>query len=69
MRNAKYHANLLKFADEDGNYHFVYIKDYNRLVGLQTNTSKHRFFHCPYCQHGFRHESTLNKIGPMVFFC
>ena len=44
VRNAKSHVNLLNMADEDGNYHFVYIKDYNRLIGSQTNKVKTNSF-------------------------
>ena len=61
VRNANYHVNLLNIVDKNGNYHYVYIKDYNRLIGSQTNNSKNKFFHCPYCQHGFKHENTLKK--------
>ena len=61
VRNAKYHVNLLRIVDADGNYHYVYIKDYNRLIGSQTNKGTNKLHHCPYCQHGFKHENTLNK--------
>ena len=61
LANAKHHVNLLKIDDGKGKYHYVYIKDYSRLVGSQTNKNGHKLYHCPYCQHGFKHESTLKK--------
>ena len=60
VRNAQYHIDLLNVVDDDGNYHYVYIKDYNRLIGSQTNKGTNKLFHCLYCQHGFKHEATLN---------
>ena len=59
--NAKYHVNLLKISDGNGKFHYVYIKDYDKLVGKQTNGNGHKLHHCRYCQHGFKHESTLKK--------
>ena len=56
VRNAKHHVNLLKIVDDDGKYHYVYIKDYNRLIGSQTNKGTNKLFHCPYCQHGYKQE-------------
>ena len=62
IHNAKYHINLLKITDEDCKCHLVYVKDYNRLSGSQTHGCKIRFYDCPYCQHGFKHESTYRNI-------
>jgi len=59
--NAKYHVNLLKIYDDTGKYHYVYIKDYNKLMGSQTNKSPHKLYHCQYCQHGFKRESLLER--------
>jgi hypothetical protein len=33
-------VDLLTFSDEEGNSHFVYIKDDNGVIGSQTNKSK-----------------------------
>ena len=39
----------------------MFVKDYNKLVGSQTNGGKDKLFHCRYCQHGFKRENLLNK--------
>ena len=53
------HINLLRIEKYD-NEHYVLIKDYNRLMGSQTNNHKTKIFHCIYCQHGFQSEKLLN---------
>jgi hypothetical protein len=59
--NAKYHIHLLKIYSDTGKFHYVYIKDYNKLIGSQTNKNHDKLFHCPYCQHGFKRENLLHK--------
>ena len=59
--NAKYHINLLLTDDGNGKNHYVYIKDYDRLVGGQTNKRKNKLHHCRYCQHGFVRKDLLTK--------
>ena len=59
--NAKHHLSLLKIEDESGKHHYVYIKDYDKLVGCQTNKSKYKLHHCRYCQHGFKRLNLLEK--------
>jgi hypothetical protein len=59
--NAKYHINLLKIVDDNGKFHYVYIKDYNKLIGSQTNNSKNKLYHCNFCQHGFKRQDLLEK--------
>ena len=59
--NAKYHVDLLKIGDDKGKCHYVFVKDYNKLVGSQTNNHKARLFHCRYCQHGFKTDKLLTK--------
>ena len=49
------HINLLRI-EKDDNEHYGLIKDYNRLMGSQTNNHKTKIFHCIYCQHGFQSE-------------
>ena len=39
----------------------MYVKNYNKLVGCQTNLSGHKLHHCRYCQHGFKRENLLQK--------
>ncbi len=58
--NAKHHVNLLKISNDKGKYHYVYIKNYDRLIGNQTNNHKEKY-HCPYCQHGFKRKDLLDK--------
>ncbi len=59
IRDAKYHVDLLKISDGKGKHHYVYIKDYNKLIGSQTNKNKNKLFHCRYCQHGYKKEISL----------
>ena len=54
------HINLLRI-EKDDNEHYVLIKDYNRLMGSQTNNHKTKIFHCIYCQHGFQTEKLINS--------
>ena len=56
---AKTHIDLLKI-EEDDKSHFVFIKDYNRLISKQTNNKKIKKYHCRYCLHGFQSEELLN---------
>ena len=51
--NATHHISLLKIEDGNGKNHYVYIKDYDKLIGSQTNQHTNKLFHCMYCQHGF----------------
>ena len=62
---ATHHIDLLKLQDGD-NYHYVFVKDYNRLIGSQTNKKKIKKFHCRRCLHGFGSEDLLKqheKVG------
>ena len=54
------HVNLLLIENDDYN-HYVLIKDYNKLMGSQTNKFKGKGFHCMYCQKGFTNEKLLNN--------
>ena len=53
--------NLLKIEDEKGKCHYVLIKDYDKLIGNQTNKGTNKLFHCRYCQHGFKRQSLLDN--------
>ena len=59
--NAKYHISLLKIDNDEGKSHYVYIKDYDKLIGRQTNKHKSKIYHCRYCQHGYKNQWLLNK--------
>ena len=47
------HINLLRVTDDDVS-HYIFIKDYDRLVSSQTNKYHGKKYHCFYCQHGFK---------------
>ena len=58
---ATHHINLIKLQDKD-NYHYVYVKDYDKLVSRsQTNKKKSKKYHCRHCLHGFMSEELLNN--------
>jgi len=59
--NAKHHISLLKIEDDNGKTHYVYIKDYDKLIGQQTNKTTNKLFHCRYCQHGFIRQDLLDN--------
>ena len=40
-QNAKHHVDLLLIADKK-NYHYVYIKDFGRLMNSQINKTSHK---------------------------
>ena len=54
------HINLL-LIEQDSLNHYTLIKDYNRLMGSQTNKDRSKYFHCTYCQKGFTNEKILNN--------
>ena len=60
ITNPVCHINLLRIDDEYNN-HYVLIKDYNRLMGSQTNKHKDKLFHCKFCQKGFNQEKLLQS--------
>ena len=46
---------------EDGDdYHYVYIKDYDKLIGSQTNKHNEKY-HCFHCNHGFKSQALLDE--------
>ena len=57
---AEHQISLLKLEDGD-NYHYVYIKDYNRLIGSQTNKTNSKKYHCVHCRHGFLTQNLLDE--------
>ena len=60
VARATHHIDLIKLQDGD-NYHYVFVKDYNRLIRSQTNKMKAKKFHCRHCLHGFKTEDLLQK--------
>ena len=60
IAKSKFHIDLLKL--EEGNKsHYVFIKNYDKLMFSQTNKKKVKKFHCKNCLHGFGSEDLLNK--------
>ena len=53
-------VSLLKLEDGD-DYHHVYIKDCDRLIGSQTNKKKAKMFDCFHCRHGFISQALLDQ--------
>ena len=60
VAKATHHIDLLKIINGD-NYHYVYIKDFNKLIGSQTNKKKIKKYHCHHCLHGFQSEELLKQ--------
>ena len=60
VSKATHQVSLLKLEDGD-DYHYVYIKDYDRLIGTQTNKKKAKMFHCFHCRHGFISQALLDQ--------
>ncbi len=60
VARSKFHIELLTL--EEGNKsHYVFIKNYDRLIESQTNKMKARKFHCHHCLHGLVSEELLEK--------
>ena len=55
------HVNLLRIDHDDVFNHYVFIKDYSRLMSSQTNNHREKMFHCMYCQKGFQQETLLTN--------
>jgi hypothetical protein len=52
--------NLMYITNEDGNSHYCYIKDFNRL-NFSYNKHKDKKHFCMYCLHGFSSQKLLDK--------
>ena len=60
VAKSKHHIDLLKL--EEGNKsHYVFIKDYDKLMSSQTNKKKIRKYHWKHCLHGYSSEALLQK--------
>ena len=57
---AEHQISLLKLEDGD-DYHYVFIKDYDKLIGSQTNKRQNKKYHCFHCQHGFKTQVLLDE--------
>jgi len=57
---ATHHINLIKLDKGDVS-HFVFVKNYDRLISSQTNKMKATKHHCQGCQKGFTTKEVLDK--------
>ena len=60
ISKASHQVSLLKLEDGD-DYHYVFIKDYDKIIGSQTNKMKAKKHHCFHCQHGFLTKELLDE--------
>ena len=60
FQRATHQISLLKLEDGD-DYHYVFIKDYDKLIGCQTNKHKAKQLHCFHCRHGFQSQELLDE--------
>ena len=58
--NAKHHISLFKIENDNGKHQYVYITDYDKLIGKHTNHNDNTQFHCRYCLHGYKRQDLLN---------
>ena len=57
---AEYHIDLIKVDDKD-TCDYVLVRNYDRLIGNQTNKHKEKTHHCRTCLHGFKTKELLDK--------
>ena len=57
---ATHHVNVLKL-DKGDQSHYVFIKNYDRMMSSQTNKSCNTKYHCHSCMKGFKMKETLDK--------
>ena len=60
VQRATHQISLLKLEDGD-DYHYVYIKDYDKLIGSQTSKRKNNMFHCFSLPTRFYNTSTFRR--------
>ena len=58
--NTSHQLNLL-LLDEGEKSHYVFIKNYDKLIGQQTNKGQHKKYHCFHCGHGSKLEAHLKE--------
>lgn len=59
-KDTEHQINLL-LLDEGDKSHYVFIKNYDRLIGKQTNKKKIQKHHCFHCGRGFMNEELLKQ--------
>ena len=60
VERATHQISLLKLEGGD-DYHYICIKDYDRLMGSQTNKMKAKKHHCFHCNHVFLTKELLEE--------
>ena len=60
VQRAIHQISLLELEDGD-DYDYVFIKDYDKLIGCQTNKHKAKVYHCFHCRHGFESQELLDE--------
>ena len=58
---AQQKIDLIELTGKNANSHYVYIKNYNKLMGSQTNKTNRKKHHCRTCSHGFKSEELLKQ--------
>ena len=61
VRDAKYNIDLLRIYDENGKYHYVYVKSKSRLLNKQYSKDGHQKEFCHYCHQAFGSKRVLEK--------
>ena len=61
VRDAKYNIVLLRIYDENGKYHYVYVKSKSRLLNKQYSKDGHQKEFCHYCHQAFGSKRVLEK--------
>ena len=49
--------------NQGDNYHYCWIKNFDRLVSKQYNKDNNKYYHCKRCLHGFKIKETLEQHG------
>ena len=59
-KDAEHHVNLLMISDDEKS-HYVWIKNFSRLVSSQTSKHKEKKWYCYHCLQGFGRKDLLDK--------
>ena len=60
VQRATHQISLSKLEDGD-DYHYVFIKDYDKLIGCQTSKHKAKLYHCFHCRHSFQSQELSDE--------
>ena len=59
-KDAEHHVNLLMISDDEKS-HYVWIKNFSRLVSSQTSKHKEKKWYCYHCLQRFGRKDLLDK--------